>query len=65
MGVIVYLQLPIQSVHIIIKAVSSNPAYGEMYPKQLQVIQYVGDLWQVGGFLRVLWFLPTQPTAKI
>ena len=31
---------------------------GEMYSLQHYVIQFVSDLWQVGGFLRVLRFLP-------
>jgi hypothetical protein len=33
--------------------VSSNLAHGEVYSKQ-RVIKFVGDLRQVGGFLRVL-----------
>jgi hypothetical protein len=45
------LQLPMQSVHITTKVVSSNPAHGE-------VIKFVSDLQQVCncGFLRVLKF---------
>jgi hypothetical protein len=44
------LQLPVQSVPITPNVVNSIPAY--------YVIQIVSDLWQVGGFLRVLRFLP-------
>jgi hypothetical protein len=44
----------VQSVHITTKVVSSNPAHGEVY------------LRQVGGFLRVLQFpLPIKLTAMI
>jgi hypothetical protein len=38
--------------------VSSNPAHGEVYSTQRYVIKFVGDLWQVGGFLQVLRFPP-------
>ena len=37
---------------------SSNPAHGEVYWIQHYVIKFVSDLWQVGGFLQVLRFLP-------
>jgi hypothetical protein len=47
------LQLPMQSVPITTKVVSSNPAHGEVYSIQHYVIKFVSDLWQVGGFLRV------------
>ena len=43
---------------IITKVVSSNPPHGEVYSIQHHVIKFVGDLRQVGGFLRVLWFAP-------
>jgi hypothetical protein len=33
------------------KVVSSNPAHGEVYSIQLNVIKFVSDLRQVGGFL--------------
>jgi hypothetical protein len=33
-----------QSVHIIIKAVSSNPVHGKVYSKQHYVIKFVSDL---------------------
>ena len=46
------LQLPVQSVTIATKVVSSNPAHGEVYSIQHYVIKFVSDLWQVGGFLR-------------
>ena len=46
--------LPIQSVSITTNVVSSNPAHGEVYSIQHYVIKFVSDMWQVGGFLRVL-----------
>ena len=52
------LQLPMQSVPITTNVVSSNPAHGEVYSIQHYVIQFVDDLRQVGGFLRVLLFSP-------
>ena len=52
------LQLPVQSVPIITKVVSSNPVHGEVYSKQHYVIKFVSDLRQVGGFLRLLRFPP-------
>ena len=52
------LQLPVQSMPITTKAVSSNPVHGEVYSIQHYVITFVSDLQQVGGFLRVLWFHP-------
>jgi hypothetical protein len=52
------LQLPMQSVSITTKVVSSNLAHGEVYSIQHYMIKFVGDLQQVGGFLRVLWFPP-------
>jgi hypothetical protein len=45
-------QLPVQSVPITTKIVSSNPVHGEMYSIQYYVIKFVSDLRQVGGFLR-------------
>ena len=45
------LQLPMQSVSITTKVVSSNPAYGEVYSTQHYVIKFVSDLQQVGDFL--------------
>jgi hypothetical protein len=32
-------------------SVSQNPAHGRVYSIQHYVIQFVSDLWQVGGFL--------------
>jgi len=52
------LQLPIQSVPITTKVVSSNPAHGNVYLIQLYVIKFVSDLRQVGCFLQVLLFPP-------
>jgi hypothetical protein len=60
------LQLPMQSVHITSKVVSSNLVHGEVYSMQHYVIKFVCDLRQVGGFLWVLWFLlPIKLTAAI
>jgi hypothetical protein len=33
-------------------------AHGEVYSIQHHVIKFVSDLWQVGGFLRILLFPP-------
>jgi hypothetical protein len=40
-----------------IKGVSSNPVHGEMYSIQQYVIKFDSDLWQVGGFTRLLRFI--------
>jgi len=45
------LQLPVQSVPITTKVVSSNPAHGEVYSIQPYVIKFISDFRQVGGFL--------------
>ena len=53
MDVIVWsldLQLPVQSVHITIKVMSSNLVHSEVYSIQDYVIKFVSDLMQVGGF---------------
>ena len=52
------LQLPVQSVPITTKVVSSNPVCDEVYSIQHYVIKFVSGLGQVWGFLRVLWFPP-------
>ena len=52
------LQLPMQSVPITTKVVSSNPVHGEVYSIQHYAIKIVSDFRQVGGFLRLLWFPP-------
>ena len=48
----------IQSVPIITKVVSSNPAHCELYSIQHFVIKFANDLPQVDGFLWVLRLLP-------
>ena len=48
------IQLPMQSVPITTDVEISNPTQ----VIQHYVIKFVGDLWQVGGFLRVLLFPP-------
>ena len=47
------LQLPVQSVPITTKVMSSNPVHGEVYSIQHYVIKFVSDLRQVGGFFQV------------
>jgi hypothetical protein len=53
------LSLPVQSLRINIKVVSSNPAHGELYSIQHYVIKFVSDLQQVCDFLLVLRFPPS------
>ena len=53
------LQLPVQSVPITTKVVSSNSVHGEVYSIQHCVIKFVSDLLHVGGFLQVLRFPPS------
>jgi len=48
------LQLPVQSVPIATKVVSSNPVHGGVYSIQHYVIKFVSDLRQVGGLPRIL-----------
>ena len=55
---VVGLQLPLQSVHITTKVMTSNAVHDEVYSIQHYVIKFVSDLRQVGGFLRVLRFRP-------
>ena len=50
------LQLPMQSVPITTKYMSSNPAHGEVYLIQHYVIKLFSDLPQVGSFHRVFRF---------
>jgi hypothetical protein len=47
------LQLPLQSVRTTANVVSLNPVHDEMYSIQHDVIKFVSDFWQIGGFL---WF---------
>jgi hypothetical protein len=48
----------VQSVYATTQVVSSNPACGEVYSIQHYVLKVVTDLRQVGGYRRVLRFLP-------
>ena len=58
------LQLPVQSVPMTTKVMSSNPLHGEMYSIQHYLIKFVRDLRQIGGFLWVLRFpTPMKLTA--
>ena len=61
------LQLHVQSIFITTNAISSNPVHGEVYSIQHYGVKFVSDLRkQVGGFLRVLLFLPPiKRTATI
>ena len=52
------LQLPVQSVHITTKVVSSNAIHVEADTIEHFVIKFVSDLQHVGGFLRVPRFPP-------
>ena len=52
------LQLHMQSMSISDKVLSSNPVHGEVYSIQHYVIEFISNLRQVGGFLRVLRFPP-------
>jgi len=45
-----------------LKVVSSVPVHGKVYSIQHYVIKIVSNLRQVGGFLRVLRFPPTNKT---
>ena len=53
-----------QSLPITTKVVSSNPVRGEVYSIQHDVIKFVSDLRQVGGFHRVL-KVPSDMYGKI
>jgi hypothetical protein len=60
------LKLPMQSVHITTKVMSSNPVHGEVYSIKHYVIKFVSDLWKVGVFLQVLRLPPSiKLTATI
>jgi len=60
------LQLHVQSVPATTKIVSYNRVHGEVYSIQHYMIKFVSDLWQVGGYLRVLRFpSPIKLTATI
>ena len=56
--VVVDLQLPVQSVPITTKVMSSNPVHDDVYLIQHYVIKFVSELRQVGGFLRIVRFPP-------
>jgi len=51
-------QLPVQSVIITTKVVSSNSTQSELYSIEQYVIKFVSDLGKVDGFLWVLRFPP-------
>jgi hypothetical protein len=58
------LKLPVQSVPFTNNVVSSNPGHGDVYSIQHYVIQFVSNLRQVGGFLRVIRFPPPNKTDR-
>ena len=60
---VIGLHLPVQSVPITTKVVSSNPVHGKVYSIQHFVIKFVSDLRQVGGFLPVIRFPPPLKLA--
>ena len=53
------LQQPVQSVLVIAKVESSNPAHCEVYSIQHYMIKFVSDLRRVSSFQRVLRFPPS------
>jgi hypothetical protein len=60
------LQLPMQSVPITTKVVSSNHANDGLYSMQHYMMKLVSDLRQVVGFLLALWFpQPIKLTTTI
>ena len=54
------LQLHVQLVHTISKVVSLNPVNGDVYSIQHNVMKFVSDLRQVGGFFGFSGFLYQQ-----
>ena len=54
------------SAYVTTNVMNLNPIHGKVYMIQHYVIKFVIDLWQVVGFLRVLWFpSPIKLTATI
>ena len=56
---VVGFTLPVQSVPVTTKVVSSNLIHGKAYSIQHYVIKFVSDLRLVSGFLWVLLFPPS------
>ena len=52
------LHLPMHVIPIIAQGVSFTLVHGEVYSIQLYVIKFVTELWQVGGFLMIVYFPP-------
>jgi len=52
------IHIPVQSVPITTKVVSSKSAHCVVSSIQHYVIKFVTDLRQIGGFLLKLWFPP-------
>jgi hypothetical protein len=48
-----FVKLPVQSVPVTTKFVSSNPIHVKVYSIQHYVIKFVSDLQQVGGFVYI------------
>ena len=61
-NVVVDLKLPVQSVHIVTKAVNSNPVDREVYSIHHYVIQIISELRQVGDFF---WVVRLPPPIKL
>jgi hypothetical protein len=59
------LKLPMQSVPITSKVVTSNPAHVEVYSIQHFVIKFVSYLWQDGGFLLILLAPVSQKVVRL
>ena len=58
--------LPLKSVSITTKVVSSNPTRGEVYSIQHYVIKFVNDMRQIGDMLLLLLLLRSNKlTATI
>ena len=60
--VMIVQQLPVQSVIITTKVVSSNSTQSKLYSIEQYVIKFVSDLGKVDGFL---WVLRSPPQIKL
>jgi hypothetical protein len=49
---------------IIAQGVSFTLVHGEVYSIQLYVIKFVTELWQVGGFLMIVYFIKIPETVS-
>jgi hypothetical protein len=60
-----YLQLPMPSVPITTKVVSSNPAHDEVYSIQHYVIKFIFYFRQAGGFLQLWCLMPLSTIFQL